>query len=90
MRSCLAIPYQKMCKCVPIVALDPQANATNSLLNRMSSVYRQKPKLEETLFESIKNKKLSDALKITICHNQKASVIFLNLHRSLFSQETFL
>lgn len=48
-------------KCL-LVDLDPQANATDLLLNTMSRVYQTKPSFQETLFEAIKNKDLAQAL----------------------------
>lgn len=54
-------------KCL-IVDLDPQANATDLLLNTMDSVYQKKPVFKETLFEAIKTNRLADAL-ITVKDN---------------------
>ena len=48
-------------KCL-LIDLDPQANATDLLLNTMNSVYQTKPTFKETLFEAIKNKDLNEAL----------------------------
>lgn len=75
----------KMGKRVLIVDLDPQANATDLLLNTMNNVYQQKPNFEETLFESIKNEKLSDALI-----NIKDNLDLLPSYEDLQGYEKFL
>lgn len=57
-----------MDKKVLLIDLDPQANATDLLLNTMTNIYKKKPVFKETLFESIKNNNPDEAL-ITVKDN---------------------
>ncbi|MFT9457473.1 MAG: ParA family protein [Liquorilactobacillus hordei] len=68
-----------------LIDLDPQANATDLLLNTMNSVYQTKPIFKETLFEGIKNKNLSEALI-----NVKDNLDLLPSYEDLQGYERFL
>lgn len=71
-------------KCL-LIDLDPQANATDLLLNTMSSVYQTQPVFKETLFEAIKHKNLSEALI-----NVKDNLDLLPSYEDLQGYERFL
>lgn len=58
----LSYTLSKMDKKVLLIDLDPQANATDLLLNTMTNIYKKKPVFKETLFESIKNNNPNEAL----------------------------
>lgn len=64
----LSYTLSKLDKKVLLIDLDPQANATDLLLNTMTNIYKKKPVFKETLFESIKNKNPDEAL-ITVKDN---------------------
>ncbi|WP_334098240.1 ParA family protein [Leuconostoc lactis] len=58
----LSYTLSKLDKKVLLIDLDPQANATDLLLNTMTNIYKKKPVFKETLFESIKNNNPDEAL----------------------------
>jgi len=58
----LSYTLSKMDKKVLLIDLDPQANATDLLLNTMTNIYKKKPIFKETLFEAIKNNDPNEAL----------------------------
>ncbi|MBS0943277.1 AAA family ATPase [Leuconostoc mesenteroides] len=58
----LSYTLSKMDKKILLIDLDPQANATDLLLNTMTNIYKKKPDFKETLFESIKNNNPKEAL----------------------------
>lgn len=58
----LSYALSKMDKKVLLIDLDPQANATDLLLNTMTNIYKKKPIFKETLFEAIKNNNPDEAL----------------------------
>lgn len=81
----LSYTFSKLGKKSLLVDLDPQANATDLLLNTMNSVYQKKPHFKETLFEAIKHKDLSEALI-----NVKDNLDLLPSYEDLQGYEKFL